>query len=237
MKPIRIAHLYYDLMNLYGERGNVLALTEALKRQGAKVMVDNVSKSSRIDFNKYDFIYVGCGTNEALEIARTDILRYKTELKKISKKKVIIATGNALSLFGSSIDGREALDIYNFKSKTVRKRIVGEQVYKTYLIDSPIIAFQNRSIISDINENHLFEVIKGNADNQKSKYEGIHNNNFYGTTSIGPLLIRNPKLLDKIIRDFFDEKKYPYKEINDTQEYKAYNEYLRAFKINKSVTK
>lgn len=235
MKLIRIAHLYYDLMNLYGERGNVLALSEALKRQGAKVMVDNVSKSSKIDFNKYDFIYIGCGTENSLEIARADILRYKTELKKVIKKKFIIATGNALSLFGTSINGREALDIFNFKSKTVRNRIVGEQVYKTYLVDGPIIAFQNRSIINDINENHLFEVISGNADNQKSKYEGLHINNFYGTSSIGPLLIRNPKLLDKIIKDFFDEKKYPYKEITDTPEYQAYNEYLKIFKLEKSV--
>ncbi|MBO5475329.1 MAG: hypothetical protein J5982_02345 [Bacilli bacterium] len=235
MKLIRIAHLYYDLMNLYGERGNVLALSEALKRQGAKVMVDNVSKSSKIDFNKYDFIYIGCGTENSLEIARADILRYKTELKKVIKKKFIIATGNALSLFGTSINGREALDIFNFKSKTVRNRIVGEQVYKTYLVDGPIIAFQNRSIINDINENHLFEVISGNADNQKSKYEGLHINNFYGTSSIGPLLIRNPKLLDKIIKDFFDEKKYPYKEITDTPEYQAYNEYLKMFKLEKSV--
>lgn len=235
MKLIRIAHLYYDLMNLYGERGNVLALSEALKRQGAKVMVDNVSKLSKIDFNKYDFIYIGCGTENSLEIARADILRYKTELKKVIKKKFIIATGNALSLFGTSINGREALDIFNFKSKTVRNRIVGEQVYKTYLVDGPIIAFQNRSIINDINENHLFEVISGNADNQKSKYEGLHINNFYGTSSIGPLLIRNPKLLDKIIKDFFDEKKYPYKEITDTPEYQAYNEYLKMFKLEKSV--
>lgn len=235
MKLIRIAHLYYDLMNLYGERGNVLALSEALKRQGAKVMVDNVSKSSKIDFNKYDFIYIGCGTENSLEIARADILRYKTELKKVIKKKFIIATGNALSLFGTSINGREALDIFNFKSKTVRNRIVGEQVYKTYLVDGPIIAFQNRSIINDINENHLFEVISGNADNQKSKYEGLHINNFYGTSSIGPLLIRNPKLLDKIIKDFFDEKKYPYKEITNTPEYQAYNEYLKMFKLEKSV--
>ena len=235
MKLIRIAHLYYDLMNLYGERGNVLALSEALKRQGAKVMVDNVSKSSKIDFNKYDFIYIGCGTENSLEIARADILRYKTELKKVIKKKFIIATGNALSLFGTSINGREALDIFNFKSKTVRNRIVGEQVYKTYLVDGPIIAFQNRSIINDINENHLFEVISGNADNQKSKYEGLHINNFYGTSSIGPLLIRNPKLLDKIIKDFFDEKKYPYKEITDTPEYQAYNEYLKMFKLENSV--
>jgi CobQ-like glutamine amidotransferase family enzyme len=232
MKIIKIAHLYYDLMNLYGERGNILALTTALNRQGAKVMVDNLTKSSKIDFNKYDFIYIGCGTSKSLEIAREDILRYKTEIKKIAKKKYIIATGNAYTLFGKTIDSKEALGIYDFESKTVRNRIVGEQVYKTYLIDKRIIAFQNRSIITNIKENHLFEVISGNADNQHSKYEGYHINNFYGTSSIGPLLIRNPYLLDSIIKSFFEENKYPYKEILDTPEYKAYNEYLHNFKIN-----
>lgn len=231
MKPIKIAHLYYDLMNLYGEIGNIRALEMSLKRQGAKVIVDNVSKSSKIDFNKYDFIYVGCGTNSSLEIARADILRYKTELKKICKKKFIIATGNALCLFGTSIDSKEALDIFNFKSRTIRSRIVGEQLYKTYLTDGFIIGFQNRSTIIDNNENHLFEVINGNADNQKSKFEGIHINNFYGTQTIGPILIRNPHLLNKIIRDFFDEHNYPYKEIYDTPEYKAYFEYLKNFNI------
>lgn len=231
MKVIRIAHLYYDLMNLYGEVGNIKALTKALKRQGAKVVIDNLSKSDKIDFNKYDFIYLGCGTSESLEIARKDILRYKTEIKKIIKKKFIIATGNAFYLFGKTIDNKEALDIFDFETRTVRNRIVGEQIYKTYLVDNYVIGFQNRTMITNNNENHLFEVIKGHADYQKSQFEGIHVNNFYGTSTIGPLLIRNPHLLDNIIKSFFDEQNYRYQEIHDTNEYKAYHEYLKNFNI------
>ena len=49
MKIIKIAHLYYDIMNLYGESGNILALTEALKRQGARYYVSNVTKGDKID--------------------------------------------------------------------------------------------------------------------------------------------------------------------------------------------
>lgn len=234
MKTIKIAHLYYDLMNLYGENGNILALSEAFKRQGAKVTVDNLTKGSKIDFNKYDIYYIGMGTEDNQEIVREDILRYKTEIKKVFKKKVWIATGNSYELFGKNINGNECLGLFNFTSKTVRNRIVKEQVYETYLTTSPVIGFQNRGSINDNEENHLFKVIDGNADNRDSIYEGIHIDNFYGTYTVGPLLIRNPHLLDKIVKDYFEAHQTAYKEIKNTYEYKAYEEYLKNFNINKN---
>lgn len=233
MKIIKIAHLYYDIMNLYGESGNILALTEGLKRQGARYTVTNVTKGDKIDFSKYDIFYIGSGTQSNQMMVLKDILRYKEEIKKIIKKKVFIATGNSYELFGKKINNVDALGCFDFESKSVRDRIVKEQVYKTYILNNPVIGFQNRGSINNIHENHLFEVIDGNADNNKSKFEGIHINNFYGTYTIGPLLVRNPELLDKIIRDFFKANKYPYKEIKDTPEYKAYNEYLKNFKIKR----
>lgn len=233
MKIIKIAHLYYDIMNLYGESGNILALTDGLKKQGARYTVTNVTKGDKIDFSKYDIFYIGSGTQSNQMMVLKDILRYKEEIKKIIKKKVFIATGNSYELFGKKINNVDALGCFDFESKSVRDRIVKEQVYKTYILDNPVIGFQNRGSINNIHENHLFEVIDGNADNNKSKFEGIHINNFYGTYTIGPLLVRNPELLDKIIRDFFKANKYPYKEIKDTPEYKAYDEYLKNFKIKR----
>lgn len=231
MKTVRIAHLYYDLMNLYGENGNIKALETAFKRQGVQVTIDYVTKGNKIDFNKYDIFYMGMGTEDAQELAREDILRYKTEIKKIIFKKYFIMTGNSYELFGKKINDKPALGIFNFTSKYVRNRIVKEQVYKTYFLNEPIIGFQNRGSINDNTENHLFEVIDGNADNQNSIHEGIHIDNFYGTYTIGPLLIRNPHLLDKIVQDYFEEKDTNYKEFKDTYEYKAYYEYLDNFNI------
>ena len=233
MKIIKIAHLYYDIMNLYGESGNILALTEALKRQGARYSVSNVTKGDKIDFSKFDIFYIGCGTDANQMLVLKDILRYKTEIKKIFKKKVFIATGNSYELFGKKINDVEALGCLDFESKTVRNRIVKEQVYKTYILDKPVIGFQNRGSINNSKENHLFEVISGSADNNKSKFEGIRVYNFYGTYTIGPLLIRNPHLLDKIIKDFFEANRYPYKEIKDTTDYKAYDAYLKNFNIKR----
>lgn len=54
MKTIKIAHLYYDLMNYYGEQGNVLALKTAIEYAGFKVNVKTLSVDDEIDFEKYD---------------------------------------------------------------------------------------------------------------------------------------------------------------------------------------
>lgn len=231
MKTIKIAHLYYDLMNLYGESGNILALVNAFKAQGVKCDVDLLSKGSKINFGKYEIFYMGMGSEINQEIVRKDILRYKQEIKKIINKKTFIMTGNALELFGKSINGLESLHLFDFTSKSIRNRIVGEQVYKTYLLKEPIIGFQNRGSINNNKENHLFEVIQGNADSQNSKYEGIKINSFYGTYTIGPLLIRNPYLTNKIVEEVLTRFNYPYKELKDSPEIKAYEEYLKNFPI------
>ena len=64
MKKIKIAHLYYDLMNLYGENGNIRYLVKSLGEQGIDVEVHFLSMEDKIDFKKYDFYYIGMGSEE-----------------------------------------------------------------------------------------------------------------------------------------------------------------------------
>ena len=82
---IRIAHLYYDIMNLYGEIGNIKVLRYHLEEQGIKVIIDNLSINDEIDFNKYDLLYMGCGTKDSMLNALNDLRRYKDDLKNILK--------------------------------------------------------------------------------------------------------------------------------------------------------
>ena len=226
MKTIKIAHLYYDLMNYYGEQGNVLALKKAIEYAGIKTNIDYLSIEDKIDFNKYDIFYIGMGSNRNQEIVRKDIIKYKDQIKDVINEKMFIATGNSYELFGKKIDNKKCLGIYNFNSKT-SERIVGEQVFKSDLIDKPIIGFQNRNSVNDIKDNYLFEVVKGTGNDNESNVEGLHINNFFGTYLIGPLLIRNPFFKDELL-------KYLGIEIYDTKssDYKAYFEYLKNFDIN-----
>ncbi|MCR5482883.1 MAG: glutamine amidotransferase, partial [Bacilli bacterium] len=100
MKTLKILHLYHDLMNLSGDNGNIVAIQDFLDNEGCKYVIDRLSIGDKIDFNKYNMIYIGNGSRESQELARTDLLKYKYQIKKSFKNQLILATGNAMELFG-----------------------------------------------------------------------------------------------------------------------------------------
>jgi len=218
--------MYFDLLNLYGENANVRALVKSLENHGQKVRVDFKSIEDNIKINDYDFIYLGSGLDEAIELVKKDLKKYKKDLKKyINDNKYILVTGNA-------IDALE--DILNYKVKKIDFRIVGEQVFTFNGLDKLVIGFQNRnSVIYDIKEDSLFEVYKGCGYDPSSKNEGIRKNNLYATYLLGPILVRNPYLLEYFIKNLLESKNIKYTKIKKDVSYVAYEEYLKNFVYDK----
>ena len=234
MDKIKIAHLYYDLMNLYGEIGNILALNKGINDQDMFCEVVNLTVGDKIDFNKYDIYYMGCGSEENQEIVINDLIKYKDKINNaIENGKHFLFTGNSYELLGKYIlktdeTKLETLGLFDFYSKEVDKRIIGEEVMECDFFKEPIIGFQNRQCVLNNSDNHLFQIINGHADNYKSHYEGLHYKNLYATYNIGPLLIRNPLFKNHIIKEIFDKKEILYKSISTVDD-KAYNEYVKNF--------
>ncbi len=224
MKSIKIAHLYYDLMNLYGENGNILALKKHLENHNLKVEIDYLSIEDEINFNNYDFFYLGSGNDEAYNLALNHLKKYQEDIKEaIKNNKFFLATGNSLCLFGE-------LKILDFTPLKAEFRIVGEQSYNFDKLNKEIIGFQNRDyILRFVKENHLFNVIKGTGYVPKSIVEGIKKNNFYGTFLLGPILIRNPHFTEYLIEQLLNMKKIKYTYYHEKWEEKAYNEYQKNF--------
>ena len=236
MNKIRIAHLYYDLMNLYGENGNIRYLKNRLEEQDIKVEVSFLSIDDKIDFKEYDLFYLGSGSEENQLLVLNDLLKYKEDLKKAYKaNKFFLVTGNSLELFGRQIryidkEPLQMTELFDFVCNDDGMRIVGEQVYKFKELDDPIIGFENR--LCTMSEYHapLFNVISGCGYKPNVKEEGIYENNFFGTYLFGPLLVRNPHFCDYLITKIMEYKEYELKEFNtDTSAYKAYREYLKNF--------
>ena len=234
METIKIAHLYYDLMNLYGENGNIRVLSKHLENQNVKVIIQNLTIDDNIDFDKYDIFYIGCGSEESFCLALQDLKKYKKSIEKaINNNKFIIATGNALDLFGKyyiKLNGTEikCLDILNYDSSQTDFRIVGEQIFKFSSLKDNLIGFQNRdSVLRNINESHLFEVVNGTGYLPKSNYEGISKNHFYGTYLLGPILARNPHFTEYLVKEIIKSKDLTYKKVSDKFETKAYQEYIK----------
>ena len=225
---IKVVHLYYDLLNLYGEQGNILALKRAFKNQNVEIEVDYLSVQDKIDFKKYDLVYLGSGSAENLLIALEDIKRHKKELKKyIESKKVLLATGNSYLLFGQKINNLDALGIFDYYAASSEK-MAKESLMELYQ-EKDIIGFQNREFIVNNKRNNLFKVKEGLCDNLKSEYEGYHEYNFYGTFVIGPLLIRNPHFTNILVKEIMEKNNLIYHEYEDKILVDAYNQYIKNF--------
>lgn len=242
MKKIKIAHLYYDLMNLYGENGNVRVLAKTLENQGFNVLVKFLSIEDNIDFNDYDFFYIGTGGEENQLLVLDHLRKYKNEIKKaIENGKYFIVTGNAIELFGKqivAIDNQTipTLSIFNYDTYRVDFRIIGEQIYTTSLINKKVIGFQNRQTIIKNCHDNLFNVLIGTGYDPNNEFEGIHYKNFFGTYLLGPLFVRNPYFLDYIITNFMASLNKTYIQNKDDVIYKAYHEYINNF-TNEKVDK
>jgi len=239
MKTIKIAHLYYDIMNLYGENGNVRFLKRKLEEIDIKTEVHFLSIEDEINFSKYDFFYIGSGTDNNKEIVLHNILKYKNDIKKaIKNKKFFLITGNAIDLFGKTIQKTDntivdALNIFDYIATNEDFRIIEDQYYSCNLIKEKIIGFQNRSSVITPIKNNLFTVINGTGYEPNNKTEGIHYNNFYGTYLLGPLLVRNPYFTDYLVKEICKYADIKYKTSNkEDLSYKAYHEFINNFYKN-----
>lgn len=219
---INILHLYYDLMNLYGEIGNIKALTHTLRSLNIKVCVDTLSIHDNIDFKKYDFIYIGCGTEDNLDLVKKDIIKYKNQIKEyIDSNKFILSTGSSIELFANN-----CLDVCNYRVERTEKRLVGDVVVKTDIIKDKIIGFINTSTTIKETDNSKFQVLEGKIENAFVNYK-----NFYGTLLLGPILARNPSFHKYIVTNLL-KNKYPKCKLGTLDfkiDIKAYNRYMNEY--------
>lgn len=218
---ISIGYLYYDLLNLYGDSGNIKTLKYHLEEQGIKVDIKKISINDKKDFSNIDFLYVGSGTEDNLLTALNDIKKDKKELDKyINDNKYILSTGNSIELFGNYIISSKkikALGIFDYVALH-SKRIVKDVKTKSDIIDKEIIGFENHNgklLMEDNNEQDIIRI-----------------NNFIGTYLIGPLLVRNPMLCSKLVKELIlsKDKDFEFKEENYDLDIKAYEETIKNMK-------
>lgn len=234
---ITIAHLYYDLMNLYGESGNIKALKQQLEHQDIEVTIKFLTITDQLDFEKYDLIYIGAGTDNNKKLVLKHLLKYKTDIKKAyEKNKYFIITGNAIDLFGKHIidinkKKYKALNLFSYYAKEEEFRMVDEALVKWDKLPNYILGFQNQGSVIKENKNNWFQVQRGIGSYPNSKEEGIYQNNFFGTYLIGPILIRNPHLLKYFIKQLILQKdpNFKFKHFNLTLENNAYKTFMENY--------
>jgi len=213
MYEINICHLYPDLLNLYGDRGNIIALKKRAEWHGITVNISNISLNDSFNGENNDIVFLGGGQDYEQEIIQEDVLKNKgLEIKSaIEANKIFLCICGGYQLLGKyyrTWDGKEieflgALDLWTIGSK---KRMIGNIVFECDFVksddyDGCIVGFENHSgrtyLGSEVEP--LGRVIKGYGNNGEDKYEGAHYKNVFCSYSHGSLLPKNPILTDHLI--------------------------------------
>ncbi len=158
---LKIAHLYPDLLNLYGDRGNILTLSKRLEWRGIDYVVDDISVNEQHKrFADYHLFFIGGGQDSGQTIVAKDLLARKQELADlVAAGATILAICGGYQLLGKTYETSEAeiiegLGIIDVVTKAPRiiqgkaqDRLIGN-VTAELLIDlkpNTIVGFENHS--------------------------------------------------------------------------------------------
>jgi len=238
MYELTICHLYPDLLNLYGDRGNMISLTRRCEWRGIRVRVMQTSLNDPFRPDEFDILLIGGGQDYEQSIIKDDLAKGKREAIKgaVEAGKVILAVCGGLQLLGRyyrTHDGKDiecigAVDLWTHGG---RERLIGNLVYECEFLkndrfDGLVVGFENHSGKTWLGPGvkPMGKVLKGFGLNGEDGYEGAVYKNTYLTYTHGSLLPKNPALADHLITLAL-RNRYPGFEslepLDDGLEYKA----------------
>ena len=211
---LKIIHFYPDLMSLYGSYANVAVLKRHLEQMGNTVTVETIQPgASEAGLVDPDFIFMGAGTERAQKAALADFTRYESAIKAAAEDGVaMLFAGTSMELLGKSITddaGKEyaALGLADFTTVQTKKRFVEDVYGVTDLYPEPVVGFINKSsTISGVETPLLTSVQLGYGNEGLKTPEGFRYKNVIGSHLTGPILVKNPRLLDKVVSAIYEKR-------------------------------
>lgn len=202
---LKIIHFYPDLMSLYGSYANVAVLRRYLVGLGNTVSVKTVVPGQEADLSHADFIFMGAGTERAQKAALADFARFGGAVKAAAESGVtMLFAGTAMELLGRSITDAggnvyDGIGLADFTSVQGKKRFVEDVCGKTDLYPEAVVGFMNKcTIIKGVETPLLTSVALGYGNEGAGGAEGFHWNNVFASQLTGPILVKNPRLLETV---------------------------------------
>lgn len=228
-KSIKVLYLYPDMLELYGDYGNIQVLKYRIESRGYKAIIDRYSIGDVApNFNDYDIVFAGGGADNEQSILAEDLVKYKENIKEAVNNGVFfLLICGAYQLFGkyykgvegNIIPGLEVFDYYTVANPDRKKRCIGNIVIDANLRSSnndtdssesntktKVIGFENHGGQTFDISNSFGNVLFGNGNKFGDSEEGFFKDNVIATYLHGPLLSKNPELCDYIIKYCLDRK-------------------------------
>jgi hypothetical protein len=199
-------HLYPEHLNLYGDRGNILALYQRAKWRGIELVVKQVGLNEAINIDEADILFMG-GGQDAQQLRVAEDLKLKAESIKlaVAQGAVMLGICGGYQLMGhyyqphngERLEGLSLIDAYTFAGD---KRLIGN-VSLVRPNGQTVVGFENHSGKTYLGQGvkPLGKVISGYGNNAEDQQEGVYQGSLYGTYLHGSLLPKNPSLTDEIL--------------------------------------
>ena len=207
---LRIIHFYPDLMSLYGSYANLAVLKRCLEAMDNTVTVETVEPGQDIDLSGADFLFMGAGTERSQKAALRDFARFSETVKALAAAGVTqLYAGTAMELLGKSITDDagtvyEGIGLADFTSVQGKRRFVEDVYGATDLFDAPIVGFMNKcSVISGVRTPLLTDLSMGYGNEGLKGAEGYHANSVFASQLTGPILVKNPRLLETVVKAIY----------------------------------
>jgi len=209
-KTLRLAHLYPRLMNIYGDRGNILCLRRRCEARDIELVVEELDLGDPLDPAAYDLIFIGGGQDREQRRIAEDLAVGKGEaLRKAAEGGVaMLAVCGGYQLFGrhyrtaagDELPGAAVFDAWTVHPGEGAHRCIGDVAARWE--GSTLVGFENHGGRTYLGSGArpLARVERGFGNNGEDGSEGAVYRNAYGTYLHGSLLPKNPRFTDHLLR-------------------------------------
>lgn len=211
MEKLVIGHFYPDLLNLYGDRGNVLALYRRASLRGIEVEIRSISVGDALAEDDIDIGFFGGGQDSEQNIMAADLIEHKGPVIKnmIEDGKVFLCICGGYQMLGQYYrehDGSmlTCLGALPHYTEGKKERFINDTVYEFTLPSGEtitVVGFENHSGRTYLGEGEkpFMKVVTGHGNNGEDGGEGAIYKNTFCTYSHGSFLPKNPKIADMLI--------------------------------------
>lgn len=205
-KALNIVHLYPELLNLYGDGGNIITLARRLEWRGIRAHIAEVAISDAPTFADADIVFIGGGSDREQAIVCERLLSRKAELASfVADGGVLLAVCGGYQLLGHSYamgdDVLEGLGLVDMETRRGAPRLIGNIVVDSPVSPQPVVGYENHGGRTTLGPNvrPLGRVLFGHGNDGETGEEGCLFKNVLGTYVHGPLLPKNPGVADWLL--------------------------------------
>jgi CobQ-like glutamine amidotransferase family enzyme len=207
-----VGWLYPDLMNIYGDRGNILTLLKRAEWRGFEPQLVELGRGTTKQMDEVDIFFFGGGQDREQALVYEDLLEFKQPPleQAVANGAGILAVCGGYQLLGHYYQTAEGerypgIGMIDVRTEAGKKRFIGDVVVETEietLDPKTLVGFENHSGRTFLGPKAkpLGTVRLGHGNNGADKLEGLVQGTVVGTYMHGSLLPKNPHLADYLIR-------------------------------------